>query len=133
MSIAINSPDLPFPPPYFSHSVLVPEQGQTLYLAGQCGMVDGLMIPGTVQDRTRKAIENIKTVLAASGMTLKDVVSATVYLSNYRQDFTPMNETYIECFKCTGQPVPARACVGVAILPRDTDVEIQCIARRGPA
>lgn len=125
MSVVVNAPELP-QMPYFSHSVLTPAYGQTLYLAGQCGMVDGKMIPGTVKDRTWMAIENVKKVLAASNMTLRDgtsqrgrdsergqvltrvavtVVTATVYLSSYEKDFSDMNEAYIEAFKCTGQPV----------------------------
>ena len=55
------------------------------------------------------------------------VVSCQIWLSNYRQDFVPMNEAYVKAFKGY-EPLPVRTCVGVAVLPKDTDIEITVVS-----
>lgn len=75
MSI-INSPKLPPPPPYFSQAILAHEAGQTLYLSGQCGTLNGAFIEGTVQDRTTQIMKNITAVLEEAGMGLGDSESS---------------------------------------------------------
>ncbi|KAM0749682.1 YjgF-like protein [Meredithblackwellia eburnea MCA 4105] len=129
---AINSPSLPAPPPFLSQAILVQEPGQTLYLSGQCGTdpTSGEFIPGTVQDRTTQIFKNAEFVLKEAGMGLEHVVAVTIYLSKYTEDFLPMNEAYIAAFKPTGKPLPSRTCIGVAALPKGTDVEITMVARK---
>jgi 2-iminobutanoate/2-iminopropanoate deaminase len=89
-------------------------------------------------------MENIVKVLKAAGATLNDVVKVNIYLSNLSRDFVPMNEVYAQVrlhlgctLKCSDdrnlqffQPgqFPARTCIGVAALPVNADVEIECIA-----
>ena len=71
-------------------------------------------------------LSNIRTVLAAEGLTLANVVSTTVYMKDLNE-FGKMNETYATFFPTTP---PARATVQVARLPRDVSVEIGAIAVR---
>lgn len=54
--------------------------------------VDGKMVEGTVQDRTRQVLANLKAVVEASGYSLADSVKATCYLSNLERDFEAFNE-----------------------------------------
>jgi 2-iminobutanoate/2-iminopropanoate deaminase len=63
-------------------------------------------------------------VLEAAGSSLANVVKTTVFLVDMN-DFAQMNEVYAECFS---ENKPARATVQAARLPRDTRVEIDCIA-----
>ncbi|KAL8280550.1 hypothetical protein RQP46_007198 [Phenoliferia psychrophenolica] len=129
MSI-INSSALPPPPPYFSQAILSPAGGDTLYLSGQCGTLNGVFIEGTVADRTVQIFKNVTAVLAEAGMGLEDIVFVTIYLSKYAEDFGNMNEAYVKVFSSTGKALPARACVGVAALPKNTDIEIVVTARK---
>ncbi|BGP40665.1 hypothetical protein JCM10449v2_004627 [Rhodotorula kratochvilovae] len=124
--LPISSPNAPKAAPFLSPAIL---SGNTLYLSGQCGVdpESGAFIDGTVADRTRRAMANIEALLQAAGMNLGDIVSVQIFLSEYVRDFEAMNEAYIQVFEGYS-PMPARYCVGVAALPKGTDVEISCIA-----
>lgn len=45
-----------------------------------------------VQDRARQVIKNLEAVLAAEEMTLKDVVKATIYVTNFDENFPLVNQ-----------------------------------------
>jgi 2-iminobutanoate/2-iminopropanoate deaminase len=79
-----------------------------------------------VQDQTRRALDNVKAVLAAAGSSLDQVVKTTVFLTKMA-DFAAMNEVYATYF--TAAP-PARSTVAVAELPRGAAVEVEVIALR---
>lgn len=83
----------------------------------------------TIANETRISLEEIQTILAEAGCTLKDVVKTTCYLTDdsYRQEFWT---TYTEVF---GEgPYPARTTLIVGIAG-DCRVEIDVIARRPQA
>jgi len=82
---------------------------------------------GDAAEQARLVLENLKAVLAADGLTLRDVVKTTIYLSSM-DDFARVNEVYASYF---GDHRPARATIEVARLPKDADVEIEAIAYAG--
>lgn len=84
----------------------------------------GNLVEGGVGAQTRQVLENLKSVLAASGSSLEQVVKATVFLKDMG-DFAAMNEVYAEYF---GDSKPARSTVAVAALPRGALVEIDLVA-----
>ena len=102
--------------------------GDTLYLAGQLGLDPATreLVPGGIQAETRRALENLKAVLAAAGFSLREVVQAQVFLADLA-DFAAMNEVYATYFP---EEPPARATVQVAALPRGARVEIALVAVR---
>ena len=57
----------------------------------------GQIFGNNVKDQTRQVFDNIRSVLAAGGATLNDVVKVTVFLKN-PEDFPAMNEVYTEYF-----------------------------------
>ncbi|MEO1087831.1 MAG: RidA family protein, partial [Acidobacteriota bacterium] len=65
----------------------------------------------------------------AAGLSFKDVVNATVYLTDIRH-YAAMNAIYA---KRVGQPAPARATVGTALMSPEALVEIQMTAVRPKA
>jgi 2-iminobutanoate/2-iminopropanoate deaminase len=79
-----------------------------------------------IEDQTRRALDNLKAVLEADGLTMDHIVSTTVFLKDMNE-FGKMNEVYATYFK---NAPPARATVEVARLPRDGKVEISAIAVR---
>ena len=103
--------------------------GDTLYLSGQ-GAFDPktgqAMADATIEEQTKQVLENLKAVLAASGMAMSDVVSTTVYLTDIG-DFSKMNAVYATFFK---EIPPARATVEISKLPRNLKIEISAIARK---
>ncbi len=85
------------------------------------------MVPGGVTEQTARAIENLKSVLAAAGASLAQAVKTTVFLKDMG-DFAAMNEVYGRYFAGDGVVPPARSTVEVARLPKDGLVEIELIA-----
>lgn len=77
-----------------------------------------------IKAATKQSLENIKAILEAAGTSLENVVKTVVYIKNMN-DFGDVNEVYGEYFK---ENAPARSCVEVARLPKDTLVEIEAIA-----
>ncbi len=104
--------------------------GPYLHLSGQIPIDPkvGEITATTIEEQTRQVFENIQAVLAADGLSLKDVVSTVVYLKDLKKDFVAMNTVYAEYFD---QPVkPARTTIQAGELPKDALIEITCVALR---
>lgn len=80
--------------------------------------------PEGIEAQTHQSLENCKSVLAAAGMDMSQVIKTTVFLSDMNS-FAAMNGIYALFFKGV---CPARSAVEVARLPKDALVEIECIA-----
>lgn len=104
-------------------------KGDLLFLSGQIPIdpkTGQLLKDASIEEQTRLVLDNLKAVLAASGMTMADVVSTSVFMKDLN-DFAKMNAVYGTYFPANP---PARATVEVARLPRDVKVEISAIAAR---
>lgn len=101
--------------------------GDLLFLSGQVGLRPGTreLAAGGVAAETEQALENVRTILTAAGLTPADVVKCTVFLADMR-DYEAMNAAYARFFPTAP---PARSAVGVNGLPLGARVEIECIAR----
>ena len=123
----VSTPDAPGAIGPYSQAVWA---GDTLYLSGQIGIdpATGQLVPGGIEAETRRVLDNCRTVLAAAGLSLADVVQAQVFLADIG-DYAAMNAVYATYFP--SRP-PARAAIGVAALPRDARVEILMTAFRPP-
>ncbi len=99
-----------------------------LYVSGH-GSLDlrtGAVVPGTVEEETRRTLEHIGKVLAAAGASFADIVKCTVHLANIG-DFDGFDRAYREF--CPGVK-PARTTVQ-SVLWGGLKVEIDAIARVG--
>ncbi|NIP34198.1 MAG: deaminase [Thermoplasmata archaeon] len=126
MKHAVLSDKAPAPIGPYSQAVRV---GDWLFLSGSLGIDpgNGEFVPGDAAAQARKALENMREVLAAAGATFDHVVKTTVFLADM-DDFVSVNAVYGEFF--TGTP-PARSAVQAARLPKDAFVEIEAIAFLG--
>jgi 2-iminobutanoate/2-iminopropanoate deaminase len=117
-----HTSDAPEPAGPYSQSV---RAGSFVAAAGQVGIdpQTGEIVSEDVREQTRKALENLQAVLAASGATLRDVLRLGVFLTS-SDDFAPMNEVFEEVLP---EPLPARTTVYVS-LPSGLKVEIDAIA-----
>ncbi len=97
-----------------------------LFISGQLPMdpVTMQIAGGDVKDQTRQALENLEAILHEAGASFDNVVKTTVFIKNM-DDFSKINDVYATYF--TKNP-PARACVEVARLPKDVEVEIEALA-----
>lgn len=102
--------------------------GALVFVSGQIPLdpATGAVVGDDTPSQTRQVLVNLAAVLGAAGLTLANVVKATVYMKDLA-DFAAMNAVYGEFF---GTPAPARATVEVSRLPRDVRVEIDVIAAR---
>lgn len=81
------------------------------------------MSRGSFEEQVTLVLENLKAVIEAGGMTLENVLKATVFLSDMNL-FARFNEIYDRYF---ADILPARETVQVARLPRDASIEISVI------
>lgn len=98
--------------------------GNTLYLSGVLGTVDGALAPGGIGAETRQALTNLAANLQRAGATVDDVVQCTVFIADMA-DFAAMNAVYIPFFT---KHRPARTTVAVNGMALDARIEIQCVA-----
>ncbi len=99
--------------------------GPYVFLSGQIALdAQGRLVEGDIVIQTCQVIANLKAVLAAADLSLKDVVKTTVFLADIA-DFPEFNRAYGEFFP---QHPPARTTVQAAGLPRGVAVEIDAIA-----
>jgi len=99
---------------------------QFVYTAGQVPIdpATGNLVTGSIEDQTRRALENVKAVLEAAGTGLDRAVKMTVFMTNLG-DFKRMNAVYAEFFP---EAPPARSAFEVSALPLGADIEIEAIA-----
>lgn len=114
------------PPPRGAYSPAL-RAGPFVYISGQSSRDSELRVVGaTIEDQTRKTIENIGAILADAGASLEDVVKATVHLSDLA-DFQRYNSIYQLMFP---DPKPTRTTVGSVLAP-DVLIEIDVVAYVG--
>lgn len=101
-----------------------------VFVSGQLAFdpASGELVTADIKQETRQALNNLEAILVAAGSSLARVVKTTVYIADMEQ-FGEINEVYAEFF--TGDP-PARACVEVARLPKDANVEVEAVALLNP-
>ncbi len=75
--------------------------------------------------QTKGVFENIDRVLMSAGLTRKNIVDVTVFLTDMK-DFEEMNAVWNIYFKDV--PAPTRTTVAVRALPGDNFVEMKAIA-----
>jgi len=117
------TPNAPKPIGPYSQAV---EAAGFVFVSGQIPIdpQTGSIVEGGIKEQTKRVLENIKAILKESGLTMEDVVYATVFLKDLRL-FNEFNEVYSQYFH---REPPARVTVQVADLPRGALVEISVIA-----
>jgi 2-iminobutanoate/2-iminopropanoate deaminase len=115
----MKSPELPY-----SWGI---QAGSTLFIAGATARDPASYQPtggADMQAQTRRVLDNVGLVLAAAGMSHRDVVQCKVFLDDSRQ-FQDMNEAYRASFP---EAPPSRATVRAKLMNPAFLAEIQCVA-----
>jgi reactive intermediate/imine deaminase len=99
--------------------------GNTVYISGQIPLDPTTMqlCSDDVQQQIEQVFKNLSAVVKAAGGSLQHIVKLTVYLIDLIH-FPLINEAMTRYFKA---PYPARVALGVAMLPRQSQVEIDAI------
>jgi 2-iminobutanoate/2-iminopropanoate deaminase len=100
--------------------------GNLLFCSGQTPLDPKTMelVGNNIEEQTERVFENLLIVLAASGLTLKNIVKTNVYLRDMAE-FQGMNKIYAQKM---GSHKPARTTIAVKQNPLDAMVEIEWIA-----
>ena len=97
-----------------------------LYVSGQ-GMLDGNnKAPDTWEGQVRQCLENVKAIVQAGGLQMKDVAATQVYVTNLSK-WPAAAKVYSEFFP---SDPPALTLLEVNKMPAGTLVEINAIAAR---
>jgi enamine deaminase RidA (YjgF/YER057c/UK114 family) len=99
--------------------------GDYLYVAGQGGQDAQGQLAADQEGQIRQCLNNIKSVVEAAGLTMRNVVYVQAYLMEY-SDEGPLNRVWKEFFP---DAPPARSTIGVAKLV-NTTVEMSAVAVR---
>ena len=99
-----------------------------VFCSGQIGLdpKSGALVAGGIEVETRRALENLREVLAEAGLGFHDIIKTTIFLADLG-DFDVVNRIYGEHLSA---PYPARSTVQAAALPRKARVEIEAIAMK---
>jgi 2-iminobutanoate/2-iminopropanoate deaminase len=97
-----------------------------VYVSGQ-GPFDpetGDVVGETIEEQTRRCLQNVEAILEAAGSTIDDVVQATFILLD-DSDFAGMNEEWSRWFPTNP---PARQGAKLPISPKGMRISIAAIA-----
>lgn len=120
--LAIHTADAPAAIGTYSQAI---NTGGLVFLSGQIPLDPATMeiVDGDFEARARRVFDNLKAVTEAAGGSLDQIVKLTIYLTDLG-NFATVNEVMADYF---AEPYPARAALGVAALPKGTDVEAEAI------
>ncbi len=95
-----------------------------IYISGQGANDSGAVEGATIEDHTRKVMENIKRIVEEGGGNMDSILQLNVYLATL-EHYEGMNKVYYSYFPNGG---PARCTVAVAGIPGRSLLEINGIA-----
>ena len=118
----VTAPDAPEAIGPYSHAV---KAAGLLVCSGQIPLdpATGELVGATAAEQARRCLENLQSVCAAGGTSLRNALRMTIYMTDLGE-FAAVNEVYASFFP--EQP-PARVTVGVAALPKGAYVEIDAL------
>jgi 2-iminobutanoate/2-iminopropanoate deaminase len=124
MKKIINTTNAPAPIGPYNQAVLV---GNMLYTSGQIALDPdtGELVMDSIEVETTQVMNNLKAVLEAADMNFKNVIKASIFISDMNS-FAAINSVYGQYFD--EATAPARETVEVANLPKFVNVEISVIA-----
>lgn len=121
----INTDEAPQPRGHYSQAVSV---GDLIFVSGMMAreLGDQKIVVRAFDEQMRICLNNLKTVLHASGSDLEHVAKVTVYLDDI-SNWDIANTIYSEFF---GEHRPARAIVPTPSLPHGLSVALEAVAMK---
>ena len=116
-------------PSGYTH-VVVTQPGKLVYISGQVAWnaSEEIVGKGDLRAQVTQALENLKTALAAAGVTAEDLIKVNYYVVDLKPDQVPIIREIRGRYFSTEHP-PASTLVGVTALAReDFMIEIEAVA-----
>jgi 2-iminobutanoate/2-iminopropanoate deaminase len=119
----VDVSEAPRPPGPFSHAAVM---GGWVFTSGMGGLdpATGQVVSDDVIEQAEQALRNTEAILRGAGCSLRDVVKATLYLTDMA-DYERVNRVYEQAF---APHRPARTCVAVSSLPVRERMKLDTIA-----
>jgi len=107
-----------------TYSQAVNHQG-LVFISGQIPLDPETMemVTGGIEPQIHRVFKNLSAICSAAGGSLDDIVKLTVFLTDM-VNFPQVNAIMEQYFTA---PYPARAAIGVAALPKESEVEMDAI------
>jgi 2-aminomuconate deaminase len=102
-----------------------PRNPETDGVPGLERSASGNFIQFDFEAQVHSVMQNIKSVLTASGAKWESLVDITVFLTDMQRDFHTFNRIYATYFP---DHQPCRTTVGINSLPTPIAIEMKCIA-----
>ncbi|MET7632972.1 Rid family hydrolase [Streptomyces sp. NPDC005078] len=80
----------------------------------------------TIDEQTHQVLANLSALLATDGLTLDDVVKATVHLQDVHRDFAGFDHVYRKYFS---DPRPVRTTVGSELMGILVEIDVVALRR----
>ncbi len=120
----INTPNAPQPAGTYSQAIL--SNGPFLFVSGQVPRLPNgeLLVNASIEEQTKRVLENIQEIARSAGMKLENSVHLTVYLNDLasKYEFESVYKTFFI------EPLPARIVVQSSL--KDFDVEISAVLQK---
>lgn len=109
------------------YSDIVEVNDKMMFLSGLVSedLEKGILLPGTISEETKVALDNMKKILEANGSDMEHVIKTEVLLHDFSER-DEMNVEYNKHFAAGKRP--ARLCYGGVDLADGLKIEITAIA-----
>lgn len=124
MKDVILTPNAPSGGPYSQATIL----NGVIYVSGQLPIdpKTSAMVEG-IENQTKQALDNIKSILEAKGSNFEKVVQITILVTDIA-NVPKVNTVYTSYLEKLVTNFPARMCYAVKALPANALIEIACTA-----
>lgn len=104
--------------------------GKIIMLSGQIPIDPKTgLIDQDIKKQVIQSLNNIKEILFSINLTIRNIVKTTLFIIDF-DDFHIINMIYENFFKQHSSFFPARSCIEVSKLPKNSKIEIEAIACR---
>lgn len=129
----ISTKNIPDPIGPYTQAI---DAGNVIFISGQIPIIPNTgIIPDNIHEQTYQVLENIKNIIKSKNLVINNIVKTTLFIKNIN-DLPEINNSYEKFFRINTSNVnntfnlPARSCVEVSQLPKNSLIEIEAIAIR---
>jgi enamine deaminase RidA (YjgF/YER057c/UK114 family) len=123
----INPPNIALPKPTYSHvtTFSTSQPSKIISVAGQAGVDPGGVLPSTMDEQVKLALENLRKCLASAGAGPRDVLKITHYIVDYDCNRREWTKQFVDFFE--GEMPTSTLVPGMFLIE---NWEITCVVRR---